>query len=74
MMTRLFLGCSRLRDSVPQLLADWVLLYRGVGLREPMQQIATTLGWLRRGADTVGTARQLSSRRGTCSYRWWWVV
>lgn len=39
-----------------------VLLYRGVGLREPVQQIATTLGWLRRGEDTVGTARQSSSR------------
>jgi len=25
-----------------------VLLYRKVGLREPMQQLATTLGWLRR--------------------------
>ena len=73
MIMRLFLRCSRLRDSVPKLLAEWVLLYREVSLREPMQQIATTLGWLRRDEDTVGTARQSSGRRGTCSYRWWVV-
>lgn len=57
---------SQVRVGVPGLLAEGVLLCRGVGLGEPMQQIATTLGWLQRGGDAVGTARQSSSRRGTC--------
>jgi hypothetical protein len=50
---------SQVRVGVPGLLAEGVLLYREVGLGEPMQQIATTLGWLRRGGDAVETARQV---------------
>lgn len=71
MMMRLFLASLLFRVNLPKLLDEGVLLYRGVGLREPVQQIATTLGWLRRDGDTVGTARQSSSRQGTCNYRGW---